>query len=375
MLKFLFLFLSLVTIKSIAQPAKKDKLSLPSKAVLTEAFSIDSIASQFLSDTHHVGLSVGVYTKNGIHTWHYGSIRKEQHNPPNDSTVYEIASITKSFTGILLAEAVVDQKLQLNNTVTQCLGESVSNLPKEIGQLTLLQLANHTSGLPKNVPPFPDNKTPAKLITTYGAPDKKTFLQNLSNTKLLTTPGTHFSYSNAGTQLLSLVLEKVYGESYDELVQKQICIPSGMLHTGCAVYDTINAAQGYDGNGTPVPGLEQWKHLPAAGYLKSTIADMLNYIRLNLDESNPAIGLSHQPTFKNTEEDSADIGLFWFSKIDNMGERRVMHAGGSFGTTSYCEIIPAKGVGVIIIANDASPGTERAIRSMATQILSKDNLQ
>jgi len=144
-----------------------------------------------------------------------------------------------------------------------------------------------------------------------------------------------------------------------------------MNHTGTLVnkVDKKIYINGYGPDGQLAPKPDLWKTLPAAGYLKSSVNDMLKYIRLNVNEQNPVVKLAHTPLFTHTDEDDADIGLFWFIKNNTLGEREVMHAGGSYGTTSFLLINPTKKKGIILFANDASATTEHELRVMAAKIL------
>jgi hypothetical protein len=129
-------------------------------------------------------------------------------------------------------------------------------------------------------------------------------------------------------------------------------------------------ALGYNNKGKRQPPPDMWKAVPAAGYLLSTIQDMLAYIRFNIYENNLAVKLAHTTTFTHTDEDDADIGLCWFVKTIN-GHTAVMHGGGTFGTSSFCLVIPELKKGIVCFANDASPGTETALRNMSYAILSQ----
>jgi serine-type D-Ala-D-Ala carboxypeptidase/endopeptidase len=89
-----------------------------------------------------------------------------------------------------------------------------------------------------------------------------------------------------------------------------------------------------------------------------------------LDEKNAAVRLSHRVTFHNTGEHDADIALFWFVKEPPGGYRELLHGGGSFGTTSLCLLVPQHKIGVICIANDAAPETERTL-TLLSEVIAK----
>ena len=118
-----------------------------------------------------------------------------------------------------------------------------------------------------------------------------------------------------------------------------------------------------------MPLLLQWVSIPAAGSIKSTVDDMLSYLKLNMNEKDPAIALAHQPTFRHSAEGDNDVGLFWFSKTLPGGIREVMHAGGGFGTTTYCLVCPSLNIGIVCLCNDSAPGTEHELTLMCDDLL------
>lgn len=360
-------------------PASLVLLSSTLYAAPAPAQDIDTLAnslgSRFVADSAHVGLSIGVIRDGWQKTFNYGSIDRRRSVRPTPTTIYELASLTKSYTGMLLAKAVVDGKLALDDDVRRYLPASCVNLALDGYPIRIVDLANHTSGLPKNLPPFPVNANPKKLVTQYGEMSRERFLKAVAKVRLTSRPGTKFGYSNAGAQLIGIVLERIYGESYDALVARLIAGPLGMTDTTTFVgkADLPRYAMRYDGKGNPMPELSFWRHIPAAGYLKSTIADQLRYLQWNLDESDEVVALAHHMTFRGTDERGDDIGLYWFLNRKN-GQRLVRHAGGSFGTTSFAMLYPEAKVGIVLLANDAGASTETSLAEMA-EILAQALMQ
>jgi CubicO group peptidase (beta-lactamase class C family) len=333
--------------------------------------AVEKQATEFMANKVHTGLSIGLITNSRHVTWHYGHTDKQQQQRPTANTIYEIASLTKSFTGILLAYAVLERKLSLDDDIRKYLPGHYPNLTYKGQPIRIIHLANHTAGLHKFLPALDFHLSPAALSTRYKDYSKADFLTDLKTLKIDTFPGTRFGYSNIGTQLIGVILENVYRKSYGALVEQYITGPCHMTSTRLQLNkeDSTHLAKGYDKNGQLMPELSFWRNVPAAGYLKSTTADLLKYIQFNMDDDNPAIALAHKATFMHTDEDDEDIGLCWFSKEMSKGGRKVDHAGGSFGFTSYCLMYPSLKLGVVCLANDADPGTERQLRKMAAEIL------
>ncbi len=119
-------------------------------------YFVDRAVQEFLSATPQaVGLSVGVIFNDDIRSLHFGTTSPESAVSPTDDTIYGIASVTKTFTGVLLAKAALDGKLRLDDDIRDYLGGSYPNLEQNGYPITVAQLVNHTSGLPNTMPDRP----------------------------------------------------------------------------------------------------------------------------------------------------------------------------------------------------------------------------
>ena len=366
-----WLFTSVIIFAGVNGDTHRSKSSNAPKNIIIDS-TVNFEGSKFIGDPKHVGLSIGIYNKGATTTYNFGTIIKGRHILPTANNIYEMGSITKSFMGLLLARAAIDKKVNLNDEVTKYLEGNYPGLSFAGKPVKIINLANHTAGFPKNIPDL-SHLTPTQVNELFKTYNKQHFLTDLAKFQIKTTPGSAFQYSNAGTQVAAIIVEKIYRDSFANLLKKYITQPNHMYHTGTIVSGANEKlyVKGYDGNGLEMPRPDLWKTLPAAGYLKSSVNDMLKYIRLNIAEStHPEVKLAHTPTFVHTDEDDADIGLFWFVKNNARGQREVMHAGGSFGTTSFVLIAPDQKKGIICFANDASAGTEHELRVMAEKILS-----
>jgi D-alanyl-D-alanine-carboxypeptidase/D-alanyl-D-alanine-endopeptidase len=329
-----------------------------------------SLASRFINEPGHVGLSIAVLDRGNKHFYNYGSIGRKVQIKPTERTIYEMASFTKTFTGILLAKAVNEGRVRLSDDIRKYLPGNYAEMQFAGRSITIRDVASHTACLPKNLPALPKGQTPAQIIAASGRYSKENFLKELARFKPDTIPGRRFIYSNAGSQLIGLILERVYGMSYEKLVKKYITSPYHMPDTKLvwSEKDPARTAIGYNEQGEVMPAFDFWPELPAAAGLRTTAADMINYMAYNLDERDETVRLAHRPVFFNTSENGQDIGLFWFSRLLPDGARAVMHAGGSFGCTSYCMLFPDQQIGIACLANDASPSTEHALRDMSQEI-------
>lgn len=326
----------------------------------------------FMNDTSRVGVSVGVFYNGRTYSYNYGSTEKGKNIKPTNNTVYEIGSITKTFTGILLAQAVADKKVKIDDDIRKYLEGNYPNLSYNGQPIKLFQLISHTSGLPFLLPDRKDlfehsqDSIQSFITTIQSHYTKEEFLEDLHAVKLDTLPGVRFSYSNAGAQLLSFILEKVYGMSYENLVKKYISIPEKMPNTKLTYSKSEMAkfAKGYNEKGMLMPYNSVM--IVAAGKINSTVPDMLKYIKFHLNESNPVIKLSHATTFGDIN--SFAIGLNWQMNKTANGYRRIWQSGGSFGFASYCVVYPKLNIGIVLLSNEADRTAQSGLEEAAKRI-------
>jgi len=350
-----------------------------SKTILTDnriKGSINKVVQNsikaFMNDTSRVGVSVGVYYNGKIFTYNYGSTEKEKSIKPSKNTIYEIGSITKTFTGTLLAQAVADKKMKLDDDIRKFLDSNYPNLAYNGHPIKLFQLINHTSGLPFLLPDRKDIFQHSQDSISYFVTaiqshyTKEQFLKDLYDVKLDTLPGVKFSYSNAGAQLLSFILEKVYRMSYENLIKRYITIPEKMPNTklNYSKNEMEKFAKGYNGKGILMPYNPSM--IGAAGKINSTVPDMLHYIKFHLNESNPVIKLSHATTFGDIN--SFAIGLNWQMNKTSDGYRRIWQSGGSFGFASYCVVYPELNIGIVLLSNEADQTAQGGLEAAAKKI-------
>jgi CubicO group peptidase (beta-lactamase class C family) len=293
----------------------------------------------FISDSSKVGISIGIYKSDKIFTYNYGSTQKESQKLPTNKTVYEIGSISKTFTGTLLAQAVKDKKVKIDDDIRLYLDNSYPNLEYQGQPIRLFHLVSHISGLTLFLPDIPNlfqnpnfDTLPFTITKIQQNYSKQKFFDDLHNIKLDTIPGFKFHYSNSGAQLLKFILERVYKMPYDKLLEKYITKPLKMKNTN-SLYANNNlklVAKGYNGNGNLMPYNPQI--LDAAGGIYSTVSDMLHYIKFHLDETNEIVALSHK-VVKGNINDYA-VGLNWQELTTSQKHKKIWQSGGTFGFSS-----------------------------------------
>jgi D-alanyl-D-alanine-carboxypeptidase/D-alanyl-D-alanine-endopeptidase len=342
----------------------------PTRTNLDKA--VDKAAGELFAKGQHVGLSIGIYDRGKTVFYDYGTTSKSKVRVPDRTSIYEIASITKTFTGALASRAMVDGKMTLDGDFRAYLKEAYPNLEKNGKFITLRLLAAHRAGLPKNVPDTdalfknPNFDTlPFRLIELEKTYDDAGYLQALHQVELRSEPGSEFVYSNFGIKLIGFGLEQAYHQSLEQLLKTRILGPLGMKRTGLAVspHNERLLVQGYSPSGKPMP-----YHLfnaGAAGGLYSDAEDMVRYLGWQLNESDPVIKQSHSAIFDKGE--SVQDGMVWYMTQEG-GERKLWESGGAFGMASQLVLYPESKIGIVLLANDGGFSTQDELGAMAKEI-------
>lgn len=307
----------------------------------------------------HVGLVVGAVTSGGAGTvGPVGRIRAADGPAPRADTLFEIGSVTKVFTALLLAEAVTRGELSLDTPVGDLLPEV--DVPTHDGvAITVEHLATHTAGLPKNPMPLlaaARAEWKARDDDPWQAIDRAALLTALARTRLRRTPGTgRIAYSNLGVGVLGHALVAAAGSrDYGELVQARICGPLEMTDT-VLLPDPQQSQREADGHRRRRRPTGHWEvaGLPGAGALRSTAHDMLIFLHAQLRPDDtplgPAIALTHQ---ERRTGKRLGIGLGWLRVPVARDQVLLWHNGGTGGFRAFVGFVPAAGVGAVVLAND-----------------------
>ena len=208
---------------------------------------------------------------------------------PDAGTVFEIGSITKVFTAALLAEMAGREEVRLNQPVAELLPPGV-RIPSYRGRaITLAHLAEHTAALPR----LPRNfwATVTDLKNPYRDYQVVHLYEYLSRAAIGFPPGTGVAYSNLGAGLLGHVLALRAGRPFEDLLAERVLRPLGLADTGItlSVDQAARLAPGHTFKGEPTPGWD-FPSLAGAGALRSTAAEMLTFLRANLDPPETPVG-------------------------------------------------------------------------------------
>lgn len=371
---FTVLFLALLP-TNLLQATTGTATQVDDKAAVAAA--VHQAVDDYMHGQQAAGMSIGVIANGNEYIYNFGTVQKGKDVPPTSRTLYEIASLTKTFTATLLAKAVIEKRVSLDDDVRKYLKGDYPNLEFDGHPILPADLINHRSGLPFNLPDRPEmmpgykNLSQAqwmsdvnKILAGYTRED---FFADLHKVKLDQQPGSAFKYSNAAAQLLGYILFDIYGASYAELARRTITRPLGMSDTTIH----LNASQmkrvatGYDDQGNGVP-LYSEQSQAAAGF-KSTTADMLRYMRWQMDESDAAVKLTHEPRVPDHDRFFA---LNWLTRTKD-GTRTVFQGGTAPGFCSQVTFSPDTKIGVVILSNELDPAAPQKLSVMATKILNQ----
>ena len=270
--------------------------------------------------------------------------------PLDGNTVFEMGSISKVFTGALLADMVARGEVKLDDPIAKYLPQTVKVPSRNGRKITLLDLATQSSGLPR----LPSNMRPADFSNPYADYSVQQLYEFLSGYSLTRDPGQRYEYSNLGVGLLGHVLALRAGKSYEEILKERILDPLGMNDTRVDATPSMKQrmAQGFDAMGTPT---HTWDvpTLAGAGAIKSTANDMLKFLAANLDSTSTSVGkvlASARLPRRDADRPGNSIGLGWHI-VDVYGTTATWHNGGTGGFRTFIGLDNARHRGVIVLTN------------------------
>ena len=267
---------------------------------------------------------------------------------PDGDTVYEIGSITKTFTATLLADAVISSRFTLDTPIGDLLPDF--KIPERNGkQITLGEIGTQYSGLPR----MPSNFAPKDPGNPYADYDSGKLKAFLAGYELIRDPGTAYEYSNLAFGLLGYALAQSAHTTYGDLVHEKVFQPLGMTMSGTYFTEAMQGhlGSGHDETGTPV---ENWDLgvLAGAGGIRSTVNDMLRYLKANLggDHTPLAAAMNYAQQPRRDVSPKMRIGLAW-----NTTEKGVTwHNGGTGGYRSFLGFDKDRHKGVVVLTNTAT---------------------
>jgi serine-type D-Ala-D-Ala carboxypeptidase/endopeptidase len=313
-------------------------------------FLVERIDKQHQS----VGIVVGIVDSTGRATISYGKFDAGDNRAVEGETIFEIGSVTKVFTSLILADMVQRGEVALTDPVAKYLPAGMKMPERNGRQITLEDLATHTSGLPR----LPSNQSPDDAANPYADYSVERLYQFLSGYQLTRDIGSQYEYSNLGGGLLGHVLARRAGMDYEKLVCSRICEPLGMRSTSITLPDDMKArlAVGHDATMQRVPCWDL-PTLAGAGALRSTANDMLTFVAANLGYVKTPLAPAMAAMLavpRPTGVLGLGVGLAWHI-LTRDGHEIVRHNGGTGGFRSFVGFERSTGMGVVVLSNAKTP--------------------
>ncbi|WP_133406837.1 serine hydrolase domain-containing protein [Parashewanella tropica] len=315
----------------------------------------------------NVGQVVSISVVDAKNTYQYHLGKLSNGDTPNNQTIYEIASITKTYTGLVVAKAILDGKVELDKDIRHYLKDNeYKNLELSNQYITLRHLMTHTSGLPADFAYSSEDKAKGVAVafekmSKYSRDD---YFDDLRKVKLNSKPGESYQYSSVGTNLAGYILESVYQKPFALLVSEFITSKSGEKHTK---FRGTNFKPG-----EIIVGTRGGKQMPlssaysfAGGGLTTNIESVTNYIKHQLS-SEPEVAISHQLLDKSWTGNG--MAFSWNTYNCDSDEQVLYHSGGSMGTSSWLAIYPKKKIGIFIVTNFAGRNTQPKLEAISDNI-------
>ena len=300
-----------------------------------------------------IGIVVGVIDPQGRRIISYGHRDVGDARPLNGDTVFEIASVTKVFTALLLADMVEKNEIALSDPASKYLTAAAIKLPERNGHLiTLVDLATHTSGLPfmpADAPPFSD-PTAAK----YSTGDLKRYLASYQLTRDI---GSDWDYSNIGYWVLSEALAARTGKDIKDVIRQRVVVPLKMTDTDFKLSPKMkeNLAPGHDSALQPAPAASTipiYSIMPAIGLLYSTTNDLLTFLSecMGYEPSPLAPAMNIALSNRRPVQPGNQQALGW-NVYGKDADQVIFRDGSSFGYASVMAYDPKTRVGVVVLTN------------------------
>ncbi len=347
----------------------------PTSPVKTLEEEIDNIAQDYLK----VGMTIGVIDKNQDKLiFSYGSKTLSANEKPDENTVFDIGSMTKTFTATLLTDLYLNNSFT-DDTVDHYLPENVK-LPTLNGSpIRIVHLATHSSGLPRS--PHSDGQTypqipnfdPENPYKNYTAEHVYDYLTNHCN--LIFEPGTFWEYSNTGYGLLGHLVGLVNNSTYKEELQNNLFSKLNMNRSSLFLTNEqlTNYSLGYNTELKNVPYFLANDIFQGTGFIKSTLNDLFKYLEANMSLTETtlknAMDLTHQPQLH--QGSMGEQGLAWFIFTLDDGQTIIYSGGDTQGHSSYIGFNKLLSTGVIILSNYAMHGRQLTMGHKILQLIHK----
>jgi CubicO group peptidase (beta-lactamase class C family) len=341
----------------------------PAEAPADQA--IRDAGRKWLAENDGIGLTIGIFDNGQRRFYNFGVSQQDANKLPTKDTVYEIGGISRALAGQLLARAIFEGRAALQDPVSKYLEGQYPNLANGGEVLRLQHLVSSTSQLVDNVPditqvrPVPGQPLSAGRQLAIEKYTPAEFQYHLHGLMPRIPPGTSPAPSNVGGMVLGVVLERIYGEPFAEILAREIEKPFRMA-SGITPPAKLLAPGHTDAN-EPLPAFAP--RMPyAVNALRYGADDLLKFCSWQMLEQSASVKLAHQPTWSSADG-RVSIGFFWVVGDSPQG-RRLNSTGATFGFTSLCDLYPDEKVAVVVLANKNADRAQESLRALSADIVS-----
>lgn len=366
---FLLLSLALITGVSAMSPETWKDTARGGFTTLTSE-DVDEVVEPYISNGTYPGVVVVLADPDGYTCYAYGVRNKTTGEAVDNQTTFEIGSVSKTFTGLLLADAAVRGLVNISSPVGSLLPDGITAPSYEGQEITLSDLATHTSGIP-GVPDdfyaYAREEDPAwdqaeSTFLAYGEMPAEAVYEWLNNLTLNRRPGDEWEYSNTGTAIVGDIVSRAEEQTYPELVRDHILGPLRMNSTDVRWNGELRerAATGYRGY---APAFDEGRELffndfwSSAGGIVSDGDDMAVYLAAWLELIDTpfadTLPVALEPRAIRSSDDDLWQSLFWDTVKTDDGTRIYLKAGETNRFQADVILIPERQTGLVILANTA----------------------
>jgi CubicO group peptidase (beta-lactamase class C family) len=345
-------------------------VSFAESLVVPRPEQVRSTLQQYVDESKMApGAVIGVIQSGRREIYSYGDSGRERVTLGQE-TLFEIGSISKVFTGLLLAEMVLNEELNYSDTVAELAPEGYS-FSERVGTITLEQLVTHTSGLPRvAIDPGPIMRGLFTADPYAGSTPDEIFksVAFLSDDRL--SAQGEFAYSNLGYGLLGQLLAEEAGQEIDALLTDRVLLPLGLSEVAFepGQADPSRLAQGFN-QGRAAPHWSFGAYLGAGGLIAS-VNQLLDFTETSLIASLDFVAEAQRSPGRSSGERARTLGL-GYSHREIGGEQWLWHNGGTGGFRSYFGFAPERNFGIVILTNGTGNADRLAdvlIRSEASPL-------
>jgi D-alanyl-D-alanine-carboxypeptidase/D-alanyl-D-alanine-endopeptidase len=349
------LFAMVVLLLTTLLTAQEPSTSMPKWQAL-----VQTQTEPLLKDNQLNALVIGVMDRTGKKTFLTVGTKPDTLARLDEHTIFEIGSITKTMTSLVLADGIQKKELLLDDPVQNYLPKDMTMPKRGEHIITLEDLATHTSGLPRLAPlQITQSLDPKIRANPYATMDAAQLTKALAGAKARESKKPTPDYSNFGVGLLGYALCQKYGKPYGTLLDERIFQPLNMKETWLTVPESekVRFIDGFDPAGKPAPHWDFTDATAGAGGIRSTAHDMLLYVEAGSNRTQAkriAFDVALHPQY---EMGRGHIGLGWIlGEIE--GKKFAWHNGGTAGFMSFCAFSRSPQVGVVVLSNRAKRGGE-----------------